>query len=99
MTLRSPRASSSSAFVALGRMGRGLEAALAALSEQDRGDGATRAKLVQAASDALWCFLVQREFLRAARSPAGDPRLPCPRRGAKSHGHLSRPASLNRHDG
>jgi len=59
---------------ALGRLGRALEAALAALSNYDRaqaepGDDAARARsgvsararLVQDASDALWCFIVQRE--------------------------------------
>src|SRR5208282_3928837 len=59
---------------ALGRLGRALEAALAALSNYDRahaerGDDAApapfaasaRARLVQHASDALWCFIIQRE--------------------------------------
>jgi len=59
---------------ALGRLGRALEAALAALSNYDRaqaepGDDAartrsgapTRAKLVQDASHALWHFIIQRE--------------------------------------
>lgn len=59
---------------ALGRLGRALEAALAALSNYDRahaarGDDAApapfaasaRARLVQDASDALWCFIIQRE--------------------------------------
>lgn len=49
---------------ALGRLGRALEAALAALADHDAGHAerdATRAPLVQDASDALWCFLVQRE--------------------------------------
>lgn len=49
---------------ALGRLGRALEAALAALADYDSGDAAgdaTRARLVQDASDALWCFMVQRE--------------------------------------
>lgn len=49
---------------ALGRCGRALEAALAALSEYDRTAtkrGATRATLVQRASNALWRFMVQRE--------------------------------------
>ncbi len=59
---------------ALGRLGRALEAALAALSNYDRdraepGDDAAptrsgasaRVRLVQDASDALWCFIVQRE--------------------------------------
>lgn len=49
---------------ALGRLGRALEAALAALADYDN-DGAAstaaRARLVQHASDALWCFMVQRE--------------------------------------
>jgi hypothetical protein len=62
------------AGAALGRLGRALEAALAALSNYDRaqaepGDDAARArpgasaraKLVQDASDALWCFIIQRE--------------------------------------
>jgi hypothetical protein len=54
---------------ALGRMGRALEAALAALADHERagggggGDGAARARLVQDASDALWCFMVQREAM------------------------------------
>ncbi|MFY9895166.1 MAG: DUF6665 family protein [Xanthobacteraceae bacterium] len=59
---------------ALGRLGRTLEAALAALANHDRaeaerGDDAARARsdvsararLVQDASDALWCFIIQRE--------------------------------------
>jgi hypothetical protein len=49
---------------ALGRLGRALEAALAALADYDGGHaegGAARARLVQDASDALWCFMVQRE--------------------------------------
>lgn len=49
---------------ALGRLGRSLEAALAALSEYDAigatGSGARR-QLVQQASEALWYFIVQRE--------------------------------------
>lgn len=49
---------------ALGRLGRALESALAALADYDTSDAAndaTRARLVQDASDALWCFMVQRE--------------------------------------
>jgi hypothetical protein len=60
---------------ALGRLGRALEAALSALSRHDRADAAqgdtasrrsasadlSRERLVQEASDALWCFVVQRE--------------------------------------
>jgi hypothetical protein len=52
---------------ALGRLGRALEAALAALSDYDSARAApaapdaARAKLVAAASEALWCFMVQRE--------------------------------------
>ena len=49
---------------ALGRLGRALEAALTALADYDTRDAAgdaTRAGLVQDASDALWCFMVQRE--------------------------------------
>jgi hypothetical protein len=68
---------------ALGRLGRALETALAALSRHDRTDaendnsttrpspaGALRERLVQEAGDALWCFIVQREAcgLRDQRS-------------------------------
>lgn len=52
---------------ALGRLGRALEAALAALSDYDSAknpeSGNARSKLVQDAADALWCFMVQREFI------------------------------------
>ena len=79
MTLRPPRAGSSSTAsrpnaldyeivqeqaAALGRLGRALEAALAALAacERDhRERDAARAALVQQASETLWCLLVQRE--------------------------------------
>jgi len=49
---------------ALGRLGRALEAALAALAEYERTHperGAARADLVANASEALWYFVVQRE--------------------------------------
>jgi len=58
---------------ALGRLGRALEAALAALANHDRvqsglgahpapaSAAAARARLVQDASHALWCFVIQRE--------------------------------------
>jgi hypothetical protein len=59
---------------ALGRLGRALEAALSALSQHDRANadggepirrpssaGLLREQLIQQASDALWCFIVQRE--------------------------------------
>jgi hypothetical protein len=88
MTLRPPRSSHSNKSredaldyeivqeqaAALGRLGRPLEAALAALSNYDRAhaergedpalasSGASvRAGLVQDASYALWCFIIQRE--------------------------------------
>jgi hypothetical protein len=90
---------------ALGRLGRALEAALAALAEfdrvapydreqgaatdqtadqaADRPDGPSdrrriRAKLVQDASHALWCFMVQREScgLRDPRPVIRDYRVP-----------------------
>jgi hypothetical protein len=69
---------------ALGRLGRALEAALAALSEHDRSHGErrspdlVRAELVQAASDALWCYVVQRECcgLRDPRPVIRDYRVP-----------------------
>jgi hypothetical protein len=49
---------------ALGRLGRALETALAALADYDNRNGerdSARARLVQDASDALWYFVVQRE--------------------------------------
>ena len=66
---------------ALGRAGRALEAALAALVEYDRGDrksGAKRVQLVQDAGDALWCFIVQREAcgLRDPRPVIREYRVP-----------------------
>jgi len=70
---------------AAGRSGRALEAALAALTAQGEDDGTrtgasrpTRAKLVQDASDALWCFIVQREAigLRDPRPVIRDYRVP-----------------------
>jgi hypothetical protein len=51
---------------AFGRLGRALETALAALAEYERCHGernSTRASLVADASDALWCFVVQREAI------------------------------------
>jgi len=77
MTLRSASNSSSRSAAldyeiaqerasALGRLGRALEAALAALSEHDRSHGgatAARGALVAAASDALWCLMVQRDAI------------------------------------
>jgi len=72
---------------ALGRLGRKLEAALAALSDHDRShpqpdakpaDLAKRADLVAGAGDALWCFMVQREAcgLRDPRPVLRDYRVP-----------------------
>jgi hypothetical protein len=66
---------------ALGRLGRALETALAALSEYEsshRERDAARASLVQQASDALWCFIVQREAvgLRDPRPVIRDYRVP-----------------------
>ena len=62
-------------------MGRALEAALAALAAYDRSHGAkdgAREKLVRDASDALWCFVVQREAigLRDPRPVIRDYRVP-----------------------
>jgi len=67
--------------VALGRLGRALEAALAALSAYEREHcerDAARTILVQQASEALWCFLVQREAcgLRDSRTVLRDYRVP-----------------------
>jgi hypothetical protein len=66
---------------ALGRAGRALETALAALFEHDnsaRATGDSRAMLVQAAGDALWRLIVQRECcgLRDSRSVTRDYRVP-----------------------
>jgi hypothetical protein len=73
--------------VALGRLGRALEAALAALANFDlahpRGEAGngpvpTRERLVRDASHALWCFLVQREVcgLRDQRLILREYRVP-----------------------
>ena len=71
---------------ALGRVGRALEAALAALTEYDRGHPepkanqptAKRSRLVAEAGEALWCFMVQREAcgLRDPRPVMRDYRVP-----------------------
>ena len=45
----------------LGRAGRKVETALAALAAHEGGEG--RAALVKAAADAVWGFLVQREVM------------------------------------
>lgn len=66
---------------ALGRAGRALEAALAALNEHDR-EGRTadqtRRSLVADAADALWHFIIQRECcgLRDSRPVIRDYRVP-----------------------
>jgi hypothetical protein len=99
MTLRSPRSRAHPAqdgalgyeiaqeqAAALGRLGRALEAALAALAQHDRADrerdgdatnrpsptGPLRERLVQEASDALWCFVVQREACGLRDQSLGD---------------------------
>ena len=66
---------------ALGRLGRALEAALAALADYDcihPQPTAPRAQLVADAADALWCFMVQREAcgLRDPRPVLRDYRVP-----------------------
>ena len=63
---------------ALGRLGRALEAALAALVDYQGERDARRAQLVAEASEALWCFIVQREAcgLRDARPVIRDYRVP-----------------------
>jgi hypothetical protein len=93
MTLRPPPPSSSSRstgvaaldyeiaqeqVAALGRAGRALEAALAALAGSQEYDTGARAKLVQQASYALWCYMVQREAigLRDPRPVLRDYRVP-----------------------
>lgn len=97
MTLRPPRSGTKPAPLAaldyeivqeqasaLGRLGRALEAALAALSDYDSAratkasSDATRAQLVAAASEALWCLMVQREAcgLRDPRPVLREYRVP-----------------------
>ena len=103
MMLRPPRMNSSKVHdsaldyeiaqeqaAALGRLGRALEAALAALSDHDglradSGDlpeqapaGAVRERLLREASNALWCFVVQREAvgLRDQRAIMREYRVP-----------------------
>jgi hypothetical protein len=96
MTLRPPAVSSSSRpgriaaldyeiaqeqVNALGRAGRALEAALAALADYESAHperDAMRARLVQEASDALWRYIVQREAigLRDPRPVLRDYRVP-----------------------
>jgi len=66
---------------ALGRLGRALETALAALSVHEAAHPETdsaRARLVQDASDALWLFMVQREAcgLRDPKPVLRDYRVP-----------------------
>jgi hypothetical protein len=66
---------------ALGRAGRALEKALAALREHDRNDqtaDAARRELVAQAGDALWHFIIQRECcgLRDSRVVMRDYRVP-----------------------
>jgi hypothetical protein len=94
---------------AFGRQGRALEAALAALAEHDRSgaqhhaqaaaaraprrEPPSRGKLIQDASDALWCFIVQRECcgLRDPRPVFRDYRVPAEvqnRMGAFDNGRL-----------
>ena len=92
MTLRPPLPSSSSRGTgaaaldyeiaqeqvsALGRAGRALEAALAALAACTE-NGDARAELVGEAGYALWCYMVQREAigLRDPRPVLRDYRVP-----------------------
>lgn len=70
---------------ALGRLGRALEVALAALSRHDHAQAeggdqppAVRERLLREASHALWCFIIQREVcgLRDQRLVGPDYRVP-----------------------
>jgi hypothetical protein len=69
---------------ALGRLGRALEAALAAMHDFDAAEAAAatpqraRRRLVAEAGQALWLFIVQREAcgLRDARQVLRDYRVP-----------------------
>jgi|SRR6266566_215934 len=83
---------------ALGRAGRALEAALAALLEYDRNvraAGEARAKLVDDAGEALWRLLVQRECCGLREPAASHERLSDPSRGAKPDRDISRPQAQN----
>ncbi len=95
---------------ALGRLGRAREAALAALAVYDRRHAdpcGNRAQLVEAASDALWCFVVQREAcgLRDPRPVMRDYRVPAEvrnrmgafggRRRARAGSSMGRPAAAD----
>jgi hypothetical protein len=66
---------------ALGRAGRALEAALAAVREHDHEEptaAGTRPRLVAAAGEALWRFIIQRECcgLRDSRVVMRDYQVP-----------------------
>jgi hypothetical protein len=70
----------------LGRAGRRVEEALAALAAQESEDG--RAEALRAAADAVWAFLVQRELMGLRDSAAmvaqyGVPRQVLNRLGVK----------------
>ena len=89
---------------ALGRAGRALERALAALSEHDAAPAAagpaSRTALVQAAGDALWRLLVQRECcgLRDARQVIRDYGVPAEvRNRVGAFPGPRRPAPLSSH--
>jgi hypothetical protein len=89
----------------LGRLGRGLEAALAALAELDAHRAGTqemRSALVEQASVALWHFIVQREVcgLRDMRHVLRDYGVPAevaarmgatPSSPAQRQGRMQRP--------
>lgn len=88
---------------ALGRMGRGLEAAIARLREFDAahpGDApaAERRALVAAAGKALWMFIVQREAsgLRDSRTVMRDYDVPGE---VMLHSGCPEPVSLQRRRG
>src|SRR5262245_45257425 len=81
---------------ALGRLGRGLEAALKALQEFDAAhprseasakERQTRRTLVSAAGYALWMFVVQREAcgLRDSRTVMRDYQVPAEVRGSMGY--------------
>jgi len=70
----------------LGRAGRKVEAALAALKAHEGADG--RGPLLKAAADAVWAFLVQREVMglrdrNAVVAQYGIPREVLARLGAR----------------
>ena len=77
----------------LSRLGKRLQDALAALAEHDRepgGDAARRSELVQAAGEALWYYVIQREVCGLRDSEAVMRHLGVPREVRLKMGYTPR---------